>query len=157
MSEVCFSKRSFFKKKNVVIVAMVNDQLILVRHKTRITWELPGDYIEEHKNSEQTARRKLFEETGAVEFDLQHVCVYWVKNNPVTSYGDLYFAEVKKIKQLPESKIDEIRFAKEVPETLTYPKIHKKLYLRVMAFINKKKRQGIRFTTSIIPSTHQPL
>ena len=59
-----------------VILSRYNGQLLLSRHKCRDTWELQGGHIEPGETPEQAARRELYEESGALDFDLQPLCDY---------------------------------------------------------------------------------
>ncbi|MFR7445451.1 MAG: NUDIX domain-containing protein [Sellimonas intestinalis] len=42
------------------------------------TYEVPGGHREAGETIDETARRELYEETGATDFDLFPVCVYSV-------------------------------------------------------------------------------
>lgn len=49
----------------VVILSFCGGQLVLSRHKQRITYETQGGHIEPGETPEQAARRELWEESGA--------------------------------------------------------------------------------------------
>ncbi len=107
-----------------VITAFYQDKLIVVRHKDRLTWEIPGGHKEEDETSEETAKRELFEETGATTFDLEWICTYSVnRDGEEKSYGQLFLAHVNELGELPESEIVEIKLVNDLPEDLTYPAI----------------------------------
>ena len=61
----------------VVILSFCGGQLVLSRHKQRITYETQGGHIEPGETPEQAARRELWEESGAAEYDLVSLCDYW--------------------------------------------------------------------------------
>lgn len=118
--------------KFAVIVAKYQGQLVLVRHRLRQTWEVPGGRREPAEPIEQTAHRELREETGATGFTLRAVCEYSVlRDGGVPSYGRLYLAEVADLGQLPESEIAEISYFDRLPPNLTYPDIQPHLVHRV--------------------------
>jgi 8-oxo-dGTP diphosphatase len=122
----------------VVIVSRYKGDWILVRHNDRKTWEVPGGHREFQEDLDQAARRELFEETGANDFDLFPVCIYSVSSEEKTSYGKLYLAEVKILGQLPESEIKEICFKRDFPQdNLTYPLIQPFLYKKVTEYLQK--------------------
>ena len=41
------------------------------------TWETQGGHIEAGEQPLDAAKRELFEESGAVDFDIQPLCDYW--------------------------------------------------------------------------------
>jgi len=107
------------KLKYAVIAARYGSGWLFCRHKKRTTWEIPGGHREAGETIEETARRELYEETGAVEYDLKPVSVYGVDE-----YGMLYFAEVKKLDSIPTtSEIAEICYVESLPKNCTYPAI----------------------------------
>ena len=53
-----------------VIVGKYGGKWVLCQHKKRTTWEVPGGHIEEGETPEEAARRELYEESGAQEFQL---------------------------------------------------------------------------------------
>lgn len=52
-----------------VIVGKYEGKWVLCQHKKRTTWEVPGGHIEEGETPEEAARRELYEESGAQEFN----------------------------------------------------------------------------------------
>jgi len=65
--------------KFAVIVSKYNDKFLYVRHKERETWEVPGGHREINERIDDTAKRELNEETGAVKFNIKPICDYSVK------------------------------------------------------------------------------
>jgi 8-oxo-dGTP diphosphatase len=116
----------------VVIVSRYRDQWIIVRHRDRSTWEIPGGHREAGEALEAAARRELYEETGALEFELRPVADYSVDRDSILTYGRLFFAEVCSIGKLPEMEIQEIRLVSRFPDdNLTYPQIQPLLHQKV--------------------------
>ena len=64
--------------KFAVIIAKTNGKWVFCKHKERDTYELPGGHRENGEDILTTAKRELKEETGAVEFHIEPVCVYSV-------------------------------------------------------------------------------
>lgn len=125
------------KLKYAVIAARYQGKWILCRHKKRSTWEIPGGHREPGERAAETARRELYEETGATEFDLKEICVYSVQKDGEIGYGMLCFAEVTELGPLPpEMEIGEIELCHHLPENLTYPDIQPKLFLHVQDWLN---------------------
>lgn len=117
--------------KIAVIVSTKDGKYLFSRHKKRETWELPGGHREAGEDILETAKRDLWEETGAECFDILPVCVYSVENDGEPTYGTLFFADVKTLGALPvDSEIGEIVFFENMPESTTYPLIQPYLFVR---------------------------
>ncbi len=124
--------------KFAVIAARYGDQWLFCRHKMRTTWEIPGGHRESGEMIDDTARRELYEETGAAEFELSRVTVYGVCLNGVISYGMLYYADVRTLGDLPpEMEIGEVIQTDGLPDALTYPLIQPDLYKKTLEFLRK--------------------
>lgn len=119
-----------------VICASYKDRWIFVRHKDRETWEIPGGHREENEDINVTASRELFEETGAINYEMEPICDYSVTIDGITTFGRLFYATVTRIGDLPESEICEVRFLKEIPNNLTYAEIQPQLYRKVLQHVN---------------------
>ena len=94
---------------------------------------------EENEAIRHTAERELFEETGAVEFTMSPVCVYSVTGkNKVNAtgqetFGMLFYAEISRFGEKPESEIEEVRLLPGLPSEWTYPLIQPKLIEKVVS------------------------
>lgn len=120
----------------VVIVSRYNDQWVMVRHRQRSTWEVPGGHREDREDSQKAAERELYEETGAKEFEVFPVCAFSVKNSGINIYGKLFFGEIKTLGKLPDFEIAEIKLVDNIlREELTYPAVQPVLIQKVKTFL----------------------
>lgn len=123
--------------KFAVITARFRGKWIFCRHKERDTLEIAGGHREINEDITDTARRELFEETGAVEFKINPICVYSVTNGGETTYGKLFFANVIKLGEIPKGmEIAEIILSDKLPEKLTYPSIQPLLFEKTQWWLN---------------------
>ena len=120
-----------------IIVSKYNGRWIFVRHKERDTWEIPAGHREENEEIEITAKRELFEETGAKEFKIKYINDYSLKINEEKSYAALFYAEISILGELPDFEIGEVKEFNDIPEKLTYPNIQPYLFNKVKEEINK--------------------
>ena len=122
--------------KYAVIISGFNGKWIFVRHRDRITWEVPGGHREPGEDIAVTARRELYEESGAVKFNIFEVSDYSVESGTEIGFGRLFLAEVEKLDVLPQSEIAEIRLFDDMPDNLTYPEIQKVLFKHMLDYQN---------------------
>lgn len=104
-----------------VIAAQYKGKWVFVREKGKSTWELPGGGHEPGEKISETAARELYEETGARDFNMYPVCISSVNINGKVSLGKLFYAEIFRLGDLPDSEIEEVRLFDTIPEDLTYP------------------------------------
>jgi 8-oxo-dGTP diphosphatase len=122
-----------------VISARYESKWIFVRHQKRSTWEIAAGHIEDGETSFEAAKRELFEETGAFNFDLVCISTYSVTIDGETGWGRLYLAEVSNLGPIPDiSEIAEIKLFDQLPENLTHPDIQPYLFSRTIDFLNTK-------------------
>lgn len=134
--------------KFAVIISQSKGKWVLCKHRERDTYEVPGGHREEGEDILETAKRELQEETGAVKFDIEPLCVYSVTGkNRVNetgeeSFGLLCFAEIEDFLDELESEIEKVELLDELPENWTYPLIQPKL-------IEKYQNEERRFYSQI--------
>ncbi|WP_310601984.1 NUDIX hydrolase [Anaerosporobacter sp.] len=117
--------------KFAVIIAKADGKWVFCKHKERDTYEVPGGHRELGENILDTAKRELYEETGAIEFAIKPICVYSViaenNFNGEETFGMLYFAEINKFEEELHSEIEKIVLVDEMIDKWTYPEIQPKL------------------------------
>lgn len=127
--------------KFAVILAKTGGKNVFCKHKERDTWEIPGGHREPGERILDTAKRELYEETGALEFQIRPVCVYSVVRSESPgeeSFGMLFFAEIKAFEKELHSEIERIAVMSGLPERWTYPEIQPEL-------LKEAARRGIGY------------
>ncbi|MGG4402817.1 NUDIX domain-containing protein [Paenibacillus amylolyticus] len=102
--------------KFAVMIAKYKNKFIIIKNRKRGGWEIPGGNKEIGETLLHTASRELYEETGAVHFELIPYGVYEWDG----SFGMVSYAEVKLLESLPESEIDEIKLVDVLPEGMNF-------------------------------------
>ncbi len=110
-----------------VIISKSRNQYVFCRHRERDTWEIPGGHREIGENIIETAKRELYEETGALEYDIEPICVYSVTEpdpfDGKESFGMLFFSDIRSFETELHREIEKIMITDELPEKWTYPNI----------------------------------
>lgn len=119
--------------KFAVIISKTDGKWVFCKHRERNTYEIPGGHRESGEDILTTAKRELREETGAVDFTIQPVCVYSVKgkiriNQEINdeTFGMVFVAEIFSFEEL-HSEIESILITDHLVDNWTYPLIQPKL------------------------------
>lgn len=117
--------------KFAVIISKTEGKWVFCKHRERNTREVPGGHRECGECIDDTAKRELYEETGAIEFDIKPVCVYSViapdNFDGKETFGMLYFADIKSFEKELHSEIEKVVELDDLPEEWTYPLIQPRL------------------------------
>ncbi len=126
--------------KFAVIIARSSGKWVFCKHRKRDTYEIPGGHREAGETVIDTARRELYEETGALEFSLTPVCVYSVTApdnfDGQETFGMVYYADIQRFEEELHSEIEKIVLTEQLVDRWTYPLIQPKM-------IEEAKRRGI--------------
>ncbi len=139
--KLIFNPKNTHKDKDIHFVIIAtnykkSDKWIFVRKKDGNSWELPAGHKEENESVLQAAKRELFEETGAKEYNIEVLTDYTLITKEAVGVGRVFIAIVNKLGLLPDSEIEEIVIKKDFPKPHTYKNIqkqileHAKKYLR---------------------------
>lgn len=125
--------------KFAVIIAGTNGKWVFCKHRERDTYEVPGGHREPGEKIIDTAKRELYEETGAIVYDIKPVCIYSVTSpdnfDGRETFGKLYYADITAFENELHSEIEKIIITDTLPEKWTYPLIQPKL-------LDEAKRRG---------------
>jgi 8-oxo-dGTP diphosphatase len=117
--------------KFAVIIAKKDGQWVLCKHKERDTFEVPGGHREPAEKIGDTAKRELYEETGATKYSINPICVYSVTApdnfDGEETFGGLYYADIEELETELHSEIEKVYLLDELPEKWTYPLIQPRL------------------------------
>lgn len=122
-----------------VILAKHQGKWVFCKHRERSTFEIPGGHREPGEQIGETAKRELYEETGALDFDIAPVCVYSVISAEThkESFGMLFYADIRTFEQELHYEIEKIIITNTLPDRWTYAEIQPKL-------LEEAKRRGIQ-------------
>ena len=128
MTKVQFYDRAEDSKlRFAVIITKTERHWVFCKHKERSTLEVPGGHRKPGEDILTTAKRELYEETGATDFSIDPVCVYSVTSpghfDGEETFGMLFYAEVKAFEKELHSEIERIVIRDELPDAWTYPEI----------------------------------
>lgn len=135
--------------KFAVIVSKSQGKWVFCKHKDRSTYECPGGHREIGEDILSTAKRELYEETGAVEYSIKRMGIYSVSGNDgvieTTSetFGMLYFADITKFEELPGYEMEKVELFEQLPENWTYPDIQPRLIEKVLHVLEHGERRII--------------
>ena len=116
--------------KYVVILSTRCGKIMLSRHKQRTTWETQGGHVEPGETPMQAAERELYEESGALRYDIRALCDYWA-GDEITGEGAtgmVFHAIIHELGPMPDSEMAKTRLFDALPENLTYPAITPELF-----------------------------
>ena len=120
----------------VVIFSRYQDKWVYCRAKDRDTFETAGGHIESEESPLEAAKRELYEETGAISFDIKPVFDYSVQNSAEYSTGQVYLAHIHEFSELQDYEMAEVKLFDAMPGEMRFPQILPILYKEMQIWIN---------------------
>jgi len=120
----------------VVIICRYRDKWLYCRAEGSDAFGNAGGHIEEGETALEAAKRELYEETGALEYNIVPVFDYSVENFNEYSSGQVFLAHINKLGKLPRFEIVEIRLFEALPDKMRFPLIQPELYKRMQIWLN---------------------
>jgi 8-oxo-dGTP diphosphatase len=107
------------------IFAFYEGKWLLSKHKNRTTWETQGGHIEAGETPLEAAKRELYEESGAIDYDIEPLCDYWASGEidgvKIEGKSQVFFARVHSLGEIPQnSEMEKIDLFDTLPDNLTY-------------------------------------
>ncbi|WCF08997.1 NUDIX hydrolase [Paenibacillus thiaminolyticus] len=106
-----------------VILTKYKGRYLIIHNRKRGGWEIPGGRREKNETLLQTACRELYEETGALVFNIAPFSTFAFNE----TFGMAFSAEVIEIGDLPEYEIEEIRFVDRLPVIMNFGELYRTL------------------------------
>lgn len=120
----------------VVVFARYKGQWLYCRAKKRDCYETAGGHIEVGETPLDAARREFYEETGAVNYHLTPVFDYAVFRSSTCSHGQVFFAELRELGDVPDYEMAEVRLFANIPDRMRFPQILPVLFDRLQGWLN---------------------
>ena len=121
----------------VVIFALYQGKWLYCRAGVRDTFETAGGHIELNETALDAARRELYEETGALKYDIEPAFDYSVRIPTSLTHGQVFFARVHELGPLPDYEMAETKLFDTIPDRMRFPWILPLLYEKMLEWLKK--------------------
>lgn len=130
--KLIFDAKNSHQEKDINFVIIVanyknSDKWIFVRKRGSQSWELPAGHKEAGESVLQVAKRELFEETGAKEYNIEVLTDYTLVTKEKSGVGRVFLAIVNDLGPLPDFEIEEVIIRKDLPKPHTYKNLQKQI------------------------------
>ena len=120
----------------VVIICRYQDKWLYCRLRDSDEFCNAGGRIEPGETPLEAAKRELYEETGAIEYDITPVFDYSVESSAGYATGQVYLAHIHKLGELPDFEMAEVRLFEALPKKMRFPEIMPVLYKTMQVWLN---------------------
>lgn len=126
--------------KYTVIFSRYKDKWLYSRHKERDGYETAGGHIEPGESVLDAAKRELFEETGAVKFDIAPVFDYSVHLPNTWANGRVFLAHIHELGEMPDFEMAETKLFNTIPEKMRFPMILPVLFEYLQQYLQQEQQ-----------------
>ena len=119
-----------------VIFARYNNKWLFCRAKARDVYETAGGTIEPGETPLECAKRELYEETGAVKFDITPAFDYATVREGQSTNGQVFYAIIHQLGDIPDPTMAEVALFDALPDKLRFPEITPKLFTRIQGWLH---------------------
>ena len=120
----------------VTIFCRYQNKWLYCRIKDETGYGNAGGKIEAGEKTIEAAKRELYEETGALQFDITPLFDYSVERPEGYTTGQVFLAHIHELGELPQYEMAEVRLFDAFPEKLRFPDILPVLYKNVQIWLN---------------------
>jgi len=120
----------------VVIFCRYQDMWLYCRARDRDCFETAGGHIEQGESTLEAAKRELYEETGAISYDITPVFDYSVEKESNYTTGQVFLAHIHELGESPDYEMAETKLFDSMPESMRFPQILPVLYKRMQVWLN---------------------
>ena len=124
--------------KYTVIFARYQNKWLYPRHRDRDTFETAGGHIEAGETPLEAAKRELYEETGAIKFDIEPTFDYSVRTPTSYANGQVFLAHIHTLGDMPNFEMVEVRLFDIMPDKMRFPEILPVLFGYLQGWMNRQ-------------------
>jgi len=118
----------------VVVFCRYMDKWLYCRLEGSDAYGNAGGHIEPGETTFEAAKRELYEETGAIRYDIEPAFDYSVEQESGYTTGQVFLAHIHELGELGNYEIAEVKLFEAMPEEMRFPMILPVLYKRMQKY-----------------------
>lgn len=126
----------------VAIFSRMDGKWLYTRAQNRDGWETAGGHIEPGETPLEAAKRELWAETGALEYEIHPMFDYSAHGPDGFACTQVFYADITALGPLPEDfEMAEVGLYDTYPDTLRLPEILPVLYRKMNKLLSEGERK----------------